>query len=226
MNTEQRNKTIIRLRTQKPPESLEQIGRKVNLTRERVRQILEENLVNHTKYNVPAGGVVVKRVKIYCTACKKVILVTPKARERLVKGKVNSYCNKACLAQHRGRKFRNLLKHGRVCLKCGKHKPITAYSIRYYKDKTRGTVYPSCKSCHGKTCYQNHLKLKKKYPEKKRREQELSSKRFYENLKRDPVRLAKYREKDRERYTNPAYRARVRQSQKEYYWRTKLNKKR
>lgn len=225
MNIEQRTKTIIRLRTQKTPKSLSQIGHQFGLSRERIRQILKENLVNHTKYNMRPTGARVKKVKTHCTDCKKVVLLTPKRLKRLENK--NIFCDSSCIARHRERKFKNLLRHGRACLKCEKYKPITAFTVRYFNsEKTRGSVYPSCISCHGKTCYQNHLKLKKKEPEKLRRQQKLSSKRFYEKLKRDPVRLAKYREGDRKRYANPARRTRVRQIQKEYYYRTKLNKKR
>jgi len=220
MNNEQRNKKIISLRTQKTPESLEQIGRRFNLSRERIRQILQKELPNHKKYNLSAAGKLkVKRIKLYCAECKKVILMTPRDLE-LREGKV-IFCSTNCLRRIRKRKFRNLLKNGRACLKCGKHKPITAYAIRYTNsEKTNGIVYSSCKSCHGKQCYQNHLKLKKKYPKKLALQQKIAARRYH---KKNREKLNEY---SRNKYrTDPVYRANLRQSQKEYSRKIRLEKK-
>lgn len=178
--------------------NLEIVGKKVGLTRERVRQILTKH------YGEKYFEIKINKYKCEkkCKNCDKVI-----GTRRYIQKK---YCSLKCLKEF-NQKTRNKLKE-KLCSKCKEIKSIN----NFFKYSYNNRFYPHCKKCHKKYVLswrkRNPEKAKiidnraarkwvKKNPEKARKNNRQHYKRFIYRFKHDK----KFRDKMR-KYRRDYYR--------------------
>lgn len=196
--------------------TLEAMGEKYNLTRERIRQIITKH---PDFYNVKAKKIFDTKKKVICKQCGNELLV--------MKSALTKFCNAQCrndFSRTKGRlareeRFRNFV--GRTCTKCHEFKDASNFYVR--KDKL--LPHSFCKQCHDQAVYE----WKRKYPEQNRRIVRKAGLKHYEKMKSTPEGRQRMRESCHRYYLkikdNPEYREAMKLRSRKYMEKLKSTEK-